>query len=101
MRKLEGARAYEIKYTSVDCGENEIATEIHGDAGEILTKAGSRAKIGAFGFLRRQKTEQTKNVEYKQGVDVSWVGNKSPRVPTSSYAGGADRYFTASTWPGC
>ena len=68
-------------------GGSEIATEIHGDAGKILTKAGSRAKIGICGFLRKQITEQTKNVEYQHGVDVSCVSNKSPGVTTSSFAG--------------
>ena len=38
----------------------------------------------------QQITEKSKKVEYRQGVAVSWVGNKCSRGPTSSYAcGGA------------
>ena len=37
-------------------------------------------------FLRKQITEKTKNVEYRQGIAVSLVGNKSPRASASSYA---------------
>ena len=54
---------------------------------EILTKAGSRSQIGICGFLRKRLTEKTKNVEYQYGIALSCVGNKSPRVATSSYSG--------------
>ena len=71
-----------------DCwlGGEEIASEIHFDAGKIPTEAGSRARIGICGFLRKQTTEKTKNVEYRQGIAVSWVSNASHRASTSSYA---------------
>ena len=86
--KLKGGRTYQIKFRIADWGENEIAIEIHCDAGEILTEAGSRAKIRNCGFLRKQLADETNNVEYRRGIAVSWVSNESPRVSTSSYSGG-------------
>ena len=79
---------YQIKFTSVDRSENEIAIAIHCDSGEILTKTGSGAQIGISGCSGKQITEKTKNVERRQGIAVSWVGNESPMVSASSYAGG-------------
>ena len=70
IRKLNGDLITKIKPTSVDWCEKEIAIEIHCDAGKILTKAGSWARIGICGFLRKQITEKTKNVEYRQGISV-------------------------------
>ena len=37
--------------------------------------------------MRNKITDGAENVEYRQGIAVSWVGNGSPRVSTSSYAG--------------
>ena len=79
--------AYKIMSPSVDWGGNGIAIEIHCGAGQILTEAGSRAQIGICAFSRRQITWRTKNVEFRQVIDVSWVINESPRVEASSFAG--------------
>ena len=49
----------------MDWEENEITIEVHCDAGQILTKNGSRAQIGICGFFRKQITEQTKNEEFR------------------------------------
>ena len=38
--------------TRVDLEENEIAIEAHCETGGIMTKKGSRAKIGIFGRRR-------------------------------------------------
>ena len=38
-------------------------------------------------FLRKQPTGETKNVEYRQGIAVSRVSDKSPIVSTSSHSG--------------
>ena len=57
---------------------------------KLQTESGSRPHIGIFGLLRKRITEQTKNVEYRQGVSVSWAGNKIPRWPTSSFAWGIE-----------
>ena len=92
IRKVKGW-AYRIKPPIVDWGENEIAIEIHCDAGQILTKSGSRAKIGICGLLRKQITEQTKSAQYRQGNAVPWVSNKSPRSSTSSFAGEIQEVF--------
>ena len=44
-------------------------------------------------FLRKQITGRTKNVEFRQGVDVSWVGNESHRESTASFAVGIQAVF--------
>ena len=44
-------------------------------------------------FSRKQPAEKTENVEYRQGIAVSWVSNKSPRVSTYSYAGEIQELF--------
>ena len=62
----------------MDWGGGGIAISIHCDAGEILTKTGSMAQIGICGFSIKRITEKAKNVEFQQGIDVSWVG-KHPR----------------------
>ena len=71
----------------------EIAIEIRCDAGQILTKTGSRSQIGIRGFLRKQITEQSENEEFQQWVAVSCVSGKSPRVATSSSAGEIQAVF--------
>ena len=58
IRTLKWERSYEIKSAVADWGENEIAIEIHCDAGGILTKSGRRAQIGICGF--RENRLQTK-----------------------------------------
>ena len=55
--------------------------------GGILTESGSRAQIGICVFLRKQITDHSRNIEFRQRIDVSRVSSKSPRSPTSSYAG--------------
>ena len=71
----------------MDWGEREIAIEIHCGAGQILTKNGSNAHIGIFGFMRGQITHQT-NGDFQHGIVISWVISKSPRGSTSSFSGG-------------
>ena len=58
-----------------------------------MTRAGSKAQIGICGFLRRQIKEQTKNGAFQQGITISRVSNKSPRVATSSFSGGIQAVF--------
>ena len=82
-------------------GRNEIAIEIHCDAGGILTKTGSISQIGICGFSGKQIAEGTKNVEFQLGIADSWAGSGSPRVSTSIYAGKYKRCFIVSTWSGC
>ena len=94
-------RGYQIKLPVVDWGENEIAIEIHCDAGGNIDRNGQPGSNRHFWFPRKQITEITKNVGYRHGIAVSWAGNKIPRVSASSYAGGPRRYFMVSTWLGC
>ena len=84
---MKGEGAYEINFPSFNRKAKELSIEIHCDSGQILTRTGSKAQIGICGFLRRQIAEQTKNGEFQQGITISWVSNKSPRVATSSFAG--------------
>ena len=56
---MKGEGAYKIKFPIIDWGEKEIAIEIHGDAGQILTRAGNRAQIGICGFTRKQNFKKT------------------------------------------
>ena len=51
--------------------------------------------------LRGKITDTAKNVEFQQGIAVSWVSNNSPRASTSSYDVESNQYFMVSTWPGC
>ena len=44
-------------------------------------------------FLKKQITGGAENVEFRHGIAVSWVGNKSPRVPTSSYSAEIQELF--------
>ena len=44
-------------------------------------------------FLRKQITDRAGNVEFRQGIAVSRVSNKSPRVATSSFAGEIQAVF--------
>ena len=92
-RKLKGEGKYKIRPPSADCAGNGISIEIHGDAGGIVTKSGSRAQIGICGFLRKQITEKNKNDEDQHGIAVPWVSNKSHTVSTSSSAWGAQALF--------
>ena len=71
----------------MDWGEEEIAIEIHCDAGQILTKAGNRAQIGLFGFMRKRKLNFSDENEFHQGVAISWDSSKSPMVTTSKESG--------------
>ena len=98
---MKGGGAFGINFPSVDWKEKEIAIEIHCDAGQILTKNGSKAQIGICGFMRKQITEQTKNDDFQKGIAISWVINKSPRVATSSFAGEIQAVFFVPTWQGC
>ena len=77
----------------MDWGEKEIAIEIHCDAGRILTRAGNRAQIGICGFATKQNFKKTDVAEFHQGVEISWAGNKSPRVTTSEEAGATQAVF--------
>ena len=43
-----------------------------------------------------QITGNAENVEYRRGIAVSRGGNKCPRVPTYSYAGGIQALFYGS-----
>ena len=54
IRKLKVEWTYEIKFPIGDRCENEISIEIHCAAGKILTKTGSRARIGICGFLENR-----------------------------------------------
>ena len=71
----------------MEWGGEEIAIEIHCDAGQIWAKAGNRAQIGIFGCMRKQKLTCFEVDEFHQSVAISWVSNKSPRVTTSKEAG--------------
>ena len=67
---------YQIKkFPSVDCDGDEIPIEIHCDSGGIMAKAGRRAHIGICGFPGQQITDAAENVEFRQGIDVSWLSN--------------------------
>ena len=49
------------------------------------------AKPGAnrnLWFFARTDFGTNKNEEFQQGISVSWVGNKTPKVATTSFAGG-------------
>ena len=43
---LKGEGKYQIKFPCMDWAEEEIEIEAHCDAGQILTKTGSRAQLG-------------------------------------------------------
>ena len=55
IQKLKGEGEYQIKFPRMEWNEEEIAIEIHCDAGGILTKAGNRAQIEICVFLRNKK----------------------------------------------
>ena len=74
-------------------GGNEIAIAIHCDAGQILTKNGSKAQIGICGFTRKQITEQTKNDDFRKGVAISWVGVKVREWLLPVLRGGFKRFW--------
>ena len=97
IRKLKGEGKYQIRFPSVDWAEEDLEIEVHCDAGQILTKTGSRAQIGICGFIRTKITEQNKNQPFRKGISISWPSSKSPRVATSSYAGEIQALFMAST----
>ena len=46
IRKLKSVGSLAIKFPSLDRGAQEIAIWAHFGAGDIMTKKGSRAKIG-------------------------------------------------------
>ena len=48
-------------------GENEMATEVHCDDGNILNKGWSRSKVGIFGFSRGK--------EDWGNIDASCIGD--------------------------
>ena len=58
-----------------------------------MAETGIRSQIGIGGFPTKQITDETKNVEYRKGNAVSRMSNKSPRAPSSSYAGGIKALF--------
>ena len=49
--KLKGEGDYEVNSPVVNWEEKESAIEIHCDAGQILTRTGSRAQIAICGFF--------------------------------------------------
>ena len=91
MLKVEGK--YRIKFRSVGWAEEDIEIEVHCDAGQILTKTGSRAQIGICGFIRNKIKWGTKTRTYIPVIAISWPSSKSPRVATSSYAGEIQALF--------
>ena len=90
---MKGGGTYRIKFPSMDWEEKESAIEIHCDAGEILTIAGNRAQIGIYGFVGKQNFKKTDVEEFRQGVAISGVWNKIPRVTTSEETGGIQASF--------
>ena len=56
IEKLKGG--YQVKFSSVNWAEGDIEIEIHCDAGQILTKTGSRAQLGVCGFIRSKINEK-------------------------------------------
>ena len=66
-------------------GENEIATEVHCDARNILTDGGGRAKVGIGGFTREKINGRNKDNFYLGGVPRAWATG-SLRAGTPSYA---------------
>ena len=93
IRKLKGGGKYQIKFPSMDWAEEDIEIEVHFDAGQILTKAGSRAQLGICGFIRSKITETDKNENLHTGIAISWSSSKGPRAATSSYAGEIQALF--------
>ena len=78
---MKGECTYQIKLPILDWGEKEIAIGIQCDAGQISTKAGNRAQIGIFGFMRKQKLNFLEVGEFHQWVAISWISSKSQRLP--------------------
>ena len=101
IRELKGEGACEIKPPIVGRGENEIAIEIHCDAGKILTKTGSRAQIGICVFLRKQITERTKNVSCVNESMYLGLVTKALSSQRLVLRGKYKQCFTVATWPGC
>ena len=60
IRKLKGEGKYQIKFPSMDWAEEDIEIEAHCDAGQILTKTGSRDQLGICGFIRSKIKGPTK-----------------------------------------
>ena len=87
---------YQIKFPSVNWEEEDIEIEIHCDAGQILTKTGSRAQLGICGFIRN-KINGEQNENFHTGIAISRPSSKIPRVSTSSYAGETQALFMVST----
>ena len=93
IRKLKGEGKYQIKFPSMDWAEEDIEIAAHCDAGQILTKTGSRDQIGICGFIRSKIKETNKNENFHTGIAISWSSSKSHRVSTSSYAGELQALF--------
>ena len=73
--KLKGEWAFRISFPSMGWEGSEIAMEIHCDAGQILTKNGSKEQLGICGFMRKQITEQTRNDDLQKGA-IDFVGKQ-------------------------
>ena len=93
IRKLKGEGKYQIRFPIMDWAEEDLEIEVHCDAGQILTKTGSRDQIGIFGFIRAKITEQDKNQQFHKGIAISRPSSKSPRAATPSYAGEIQALF--------
>ena len=93
IRKLKGEGKYQIKFPSMDWAEGDIEIEAHCDAGQILTKTGSRAQLGICGFIRSKIKETNKNENFHTGIAISWPSSEGPRVSTSSYDGEIQALF--------
>ena len=70
IRKLIGEGKYQIRFPSMDWAGEDLEIEVHCDAGQILTKAGSRAQIGICGFIRPKITERNKNKPFHKGIAI-------------------------------
>ena len=85
-RVLKGR--YQIESPIVDCAVGEIAIAIRIGAVEILTETGRRErKLLSLVLEETNYGESARNIEVRRGIAVSWVVNKTPSTPTSSYSG--------------
>ena len=98
--EIKGEWSYEIKFPCADWGEREIAIGIHCDAGEILTKTGSRSQIGICFFAETDyRTNKMKN--FRNWVSVSWVINKVLEYPPLVLPVKYRLRFMVLIWKGC
>ena len=51
IRELKSVGGITIRFPIVEWSGNEMAIEVHGDDGNILTQGGSTEEIGICGFL--------------------------------------------------